>query len=156
MADIIDQCWFSRPEGLPEHICAGGIVVRYHNNSAYIAFVKEKAFSSCFLPKGKVEKGESTEAAAKREIGEETGITELILMEYLGCFERMDYKKTSWKKIHYYLFSSTQKNAVPTDSNHEYELKWFPCGKLPQILWPEQKKLIEENLFKIINGGIKK
>lgn len=152
MADIIDKSWFSRPGNMPEHICAGGIVVRYHDNSAYIAFVKEKTFPSYFLPKGKLEKGESAEAAARREIGEETGIEELVLIEYLGCFERMDYRKTSWKRIHYYLFRTTQENAVPTDSRHEYELKWFSCTKLPRILWPEQKKLIDESLIKIING----
>ena len=152
MSDIIDQSWFIRSGALPEHVCAGGIVVRYHDNSAYIAFVKEKTFSSFFLPKGKVEKGESTEAAARREIEEETGIKELAMIEYLGCFERMDYRKTSWKKIHYYLFSTTQEKAVPTDSKHEYQLKWFPRGKLPRILWPEQKKLILENIFRITDG----
>lgn len=58
---------------------AGGVV---SNKNGEILFIRR--MGKWDLPKGKIEKGESLEQAAVREVEEETGIRELILEEFLN------------------------------------------------------------------------
>lgn len=64
-------------------VSAGGIVYRRRNGALEIAFILDP-YGKWAFPKGHVEKGESTEAAALREAQEEMGITGLKVREYLG------------------------------------------------------------------------
>jgi 8-oxo-dGTP pyrophosphatase MutT (NUDIX family) len=63
-------------------------------------FLRRKVFGNV-LPKGHVEDGESLEQAARREIAEEAGFSELTLIAPLGVKERLDYSKRGWKRTHY-------------------------------------------------------
>lgn len=58
---------------------AGGVV---SNKNGEILFIHR--IGKWDLPKGKIEKGESLEQAALREVEEETGLSELILEEFLN------------------------------------------------------------------------
>lgn len=58
---------------------AGGVVSNKNNEILFIHRI-----GRWDLPKGKIEKGESLEQAALREIEEETGLSELILEEFLN------------------------------------------------------------------------
>ena len=58
---------------------AGGVV---KNQNGEILFIYR--IGKWDLPKGKIEKGESLEQAALREIEEETGLKELVLEEFLN------------------------------------------------------------------------
>ena len=104
--------------------------------------MREGEFADYVLPKGDVVAGEAWEEAARREIGEESGLTDLVLLGELGVRERLDYLKRAWKKTHYYLFSTRQITGTPTDLEHDYRLEWFPLDALPAMFWPEQKELI--------------
>lgn len=146
---MIDASWYKKPAHIKERIAAGGIIVRIDEGQLLIGLIKEAKFPMDYsLPKGGVEKGEAIEQAARREIAEEAGITELEAMCYLGKQERLSFSKRSWAVIHYYLFKTTQKTGRPTDIKN-YSLEWFPLDKLPQIFWPEQKTFIEQNMEKI-------
>ena len=89
----IDETWYKRPPGTPEHLAAGGIVVRRAGEKIEVAGVREGEMSGYFLPKGKVERGESFEVAARREIEEESGLGYLVLLDDLGVRERLDFEK---------------------------------------------------------------
>lgn len=145
----IDRSWYIKPPGIPEHVSCGGVVVRKAGERILVALVTEPDFAEYILPKGHVEKGESLEQAARREIAEEAGISELTLITKLGVTERLDLKKRSWGIMHYFLFSTTQASVRPSDSEHQYIVKWFPIDDLPEMFWPEQRELIEENREKI-------
>ena len=58
---------------------AGGLVKNKNNELLFI-----RRMGKWDLPKGKIEKGESLEQAALREVEEETGLKELILEEFLN------------------------------------------------------------------------
>lgn len=146
---LIDKSWYVKTKGILEHTSAGGVIVRLEDKKINIAFVKEKGLSNYVLPKGRVEKGETLEEAALREIKEEAGLTDLKLIGKLGARERLDFEKDFWKITHYFLFITEQKDGIPTDPNHKYGVFWFPLDKLPPIFWPEQKELIVENRSKI-------
>lgn len=145
---MIDDSWYQRPPNLPESISAGGIVVRLDRDKIWVAAVEEVRKSDAtkyVLPKGHLEAGETIEEAARREIEEEAGLTDLTLLAELGVLERLDFKKRSWKITHYFLYQTQQVEGKPTDLHCDYSLNWFPLDEIPAFFWPEQQKLIESN-----------
>ena len=149
---MIDKSWYERLPNIPGSVSAGGVVVRLEANQIYIALVQAMRRPEYVLPKGHVEPGESIEEAARREIGEEAGLTNLKLLGDLGIRERLSFKKREWKKIHYFLFLTSQIEGKPTDPYVNYVLAWFPLEELPPLFWPEQQELIEFNRSLIVNS----
>jgi len=142
---IIDQSWYQRPAGMPEHVSAGGVVARLEGERIYIAFTTERDLDEYVLPKGHVDEGESLEQAARREIEEETGLADLTLLHELGVKARLNFDKTSWKETHYFLFYTEQTHGTPTDSHNHDALIWLPLDEITNVFWPEQRELIAEN-----------
>ena len=141
----IGGSWYIKPPGIGEHVSCGGVVVRKEGDRIMVALVTEPGFAEYILPKGHLESGESLEQAARREIAEEAGFTELTLVKNLGAAGRMDFGKRSWGTMHYFLFTTSQDSVRPSDPEHQYIVKWFPIDALPYMFWPEQKALIERN-----------
>lgn len=139
----VDESWYKRPPGVPEHLSAGGVVVRIEKKRVYIALVGQRGRSKFVLPKGHVEAGETVEQAARREIEEEAGFTRLRLVALLGVKERLDFSKRHWKSTHYFLFTTKEVEVKPTESR--YRVKWFLLEEMPDLFWPDQTQLIHEN-----------
>lgn len=148
---MIDSTWYQKPEGVEESISAGGVIARRERGRVMVALVREEGVSHYILPKGKAEPGEPLEQAARREIAEEAGLTDLELVGELGVQERWNYNKKAWKKITYYLYRTDQVECSPTDPTHLYRCEWFQVDELPEMFWPDQRQLIEENREKIIS-----
>jgi 8-oxo-dGTP pyrophosphatase MutT (NUDIX family) len=149
---MIDDSWYSYQEQVPISIAAGGVIVRLVQNEVMVALVCEHGFDYYILPKGSIEAGESLEDAARREILEEAGLDNLILLGDLAVQERFNFRKTKWKIIHYFLFTSEQEEGEPQDPNHDYSLEWYPLDHLPAMLWPEQKDLLEDERNYIVSS----
>jgi ADP-ribose pyrophosphatase YjhB (NUDIX family) len=143
---VIDDSWYTRPAGVRASTSCGGIVVRIQDGKAYIALVREGEYSKYILPKGQLEHEEDLETAARREIEEEAGLTDLQRVAYLGALRRLNVNKRRWVTVHYYLFRTNQVIAEPTATNHNYTCDWFPVDELPEFFWPEQRQLILDTL----------
>lgn len=141
----INASFYRRPPGVAIRYGAGGLVARCQGGRVWIALVREGSMSHYFLPKGGIERGETEEQAARREIEEEAGFTELELLADLGVHERLNYQRNRWQVIRYYLFRTSQSVASPTDREHDYRMEWFLISELPQMFWPDQRELIEKN-----------
>ena len=95
--------------------------------------------TSWSLPKGHIEEGEDKIKAAKREIFEESGLTQLELIKELGSYQR--YKidengkedKRESKTIFMFLFKTSQKDLNPKDPENP-EAKWIPRTKVAELL----------------------
>lgn len=109
-----------RPDSEPEDyedidISAGGVVLKKDENKLKIALQtipdKRRDPQWC-LPKGRIEKEDRLLNTAKREVAEEAGILEknLELKQYIGKVQRPSRTYNVWKKIHYFLFFTNQKN----------------------------------------------
>jgi 8-oxo-dGTP pyrophosphatase MutT (NUDIX family) len=146
---VIDETWYIRLDNVPEHISAGGIVVRHTDGKTLIALARERDYREYVLPKGHLEPGEDAETAARREIAEEVGVTDLRLLKPLGVKERLSFDKRSWKRTHYFLYATDQVEATPEDTEHHNTMEWFPVNRLPDMFWPEQRKLVEANAREI-------
>jgi 8-oxo-dGTP pyrophosphatase MutT (NUDIX family) len=63
---------------------AGGIVWRRNTEGAIEILLLQDVKGRWSIPKGHIEEGESPKETAEREIGEETGLTEMRIMNWLG------------------------------------------------------------------------
>jgi ADP-ribose pyrophosphatase YjhB (NUDIX family) len=141
----VDDSYYTRPHGVKERLSAGGVVVRWEKGRILVAITHEPGFGPYILPKGGVKKRETIEQAARREIQEEAGFTELEELAYLGIRERLGYTREYWITTHYYLYRTTEIAPRPTDRYYDYEVDWYELDALPEMLWPDQQQLIEDN-----------
>lgn len=147
---MIDASWYRRPPGVFEHTSAGGVIVRLIGGRVYVALVQEGERPLYALPKGHVEEEEDLVEAARREIAEESGLVALRLLDDLGVRQRLDYRKSSWKKTHYFLFLTDQDEGAESKVADWPTLSWFPIERLPPMFWPEQRELIVSNRDRIV------
>ncbi len=103
---------------------AAGGIVQNSNKDFLLIFRLEK----WDLPKGKLDKDETAEACALREITEETGIQHLTLKKKIGdTYHAYDeYGKHFLKISHwYYITCPADQDPVPQTSEHITEAKWI-------------------------------
>ena len=143
----IDKSWYKKPKKANLRTSAGGVIVRASKKHIWVALAKGIRQPDYILPKGGVEKGETLEQAARREIKEEAGFRELYLLASLGSLERFTYDKRYWVTTHYFLFLTTEKHVQPTEEKRHTKPDWFKLNDLPKnFFWPEQQKLVTENV----------
>ena len=114
---------------------AGGVVL---NSSGQVLVVGQRG-NSWSLPKGHIEAGEDALCTAKREIREESGISELELVKELGTYRRFkmakDLKddKRVRKNITMFLFKTRQNALRPIDPDNP-EARWVDKEKVKGLL----------------------
>lgn len=110
---------------------AGGIVL---GDAGTVAMVFSKNSQSWLLPKGRVEDGETDEEAARREIAEETGLTDLELLDDLGEFTRprasFEEAPAEVKVIRMFLFNAGP-HAELSPTREIEDAAWVPYRELP-------------------------
>ncbi len=113
--------------------------------------------NSWSLPKGHIDEGEDALSAAKREIGEESGINEVTFIKALGSYKR--YKigkdggedKNELKLIHMFLFKTTQIKLAPQDPDNP-EARWVNKEDVSALLThPRDKEFFHNVLFELKN-----
>jgi len=131
---------------------AGGIVI---NKNKQILVVNQQG-TSWSLPKGHIRNNESKLETAEREIYEESGLTDLKLIEELGEYQRYKINnngigedKTILKIIYMFLFSSDKKFLKPIDHKIT-EAKWASKEEAVDLLTHyKEKEFFLKNADKI-------
>jgi len=124
---------------IPIVVAAGGLV-RNKKGKALFIYRNDK----WDLPKGKLDKGESIEKAAVREIEEETGVSGLLVDKYLTTtyhiFKRN--KEYRLKKVYWFAMRTKYKGKlVPQEDEGITKVKWLGAKKI--------KKALENSYFNI-------
>lgn len=102
---------------------AGGIVVNSNDD-----FLIIKRWELWDLPKGKIEKGESPNHAAIREVCEETGLTSVQICDELPYTFHIYQRKEKWylKKTYWYSMKTEDQNVlVPQTDEDITEAVWM-------------------------------
>lgn len=124
---------------------AGGLVYRLINQQIEICMIKD-SYGRWTFPKGHLEPDETSEAAAKREISEETGLplADLILKDFLGeidyyfnsTFESDGASVDEPKKIHkyvsYYLFEVPAAARLTAQPGEVEDIAWVPLAQMDE------------------------
>lgn len=134
---------------MPKEKSAGAVVFRREGNEIYYLLLHYQPGHWDF-PKGHIEAGEREEETVKREIAEETGIKDIVIME--GFREQIKYffrntydkkKNTSWifKVVAFYL-AETATKGVKISFEHK-GFKWLPYKEaMEQLTFKNAKNIL--------------
>lgn len=116
-----------------QQVSAGGVVFRRQGQRTEVALISVGAPARWQLPKGLVGRGEAPEAAAQREVREETGL-EAERLDLIEAIEYWYYGQTRGgrrvrfhKHVYFYLFRATGGDV----SQHDHEVneaRWVEIG----------------------------
>lgn len=138
------------PEGTIE-LSAGGAVVR-DGDVIVVVPVKRDANRRrvLALPKGHLDKGETDEAAATREVSEETGV-QAELIDKLGdveyTYERRGRRRA--KRVAFYLFE--YRSGSLEDHDHEIEVaRWMPLERAAdELTYAGEREMVRRAMSRL-------
>lgn len=147
--------WSDTSTRTPTEFSAGGVVVR-DGDVAVIVPVKRDARGNRVLglPKGHPDGDESPEAAAMREVCEETGLrTDLVdkLGEVRYSYERRGRRVC--KRVVFYLFE--YRSGDLADHDHEIEdARWMPLEEAARFLTYEGEREMVQRALSRLTGDL--
>ena len=108
-----------------QEISAGGVVFRVDEGRPVFLLIRD-SYSNWGFPKGHVERGEAAEAAAVREVAEETGLSGV---ESRGAIETIDWYfrfrgRLIHKVCHFFLMESGNDATVPQRAEGITACRW--------------------------------
>lgn len=131
-------------------ISAGGIVIRGDNINKKILLTIYTHIKGLGFPKGHVEKGETFEQTALREVAEETGLTELRIVKKLGAYSKIATERDGTfveKDIHMYLITS---NNLDFHQIAEEQYDWFDFNEaIKQMAVKEDREFLRKLVDKL-------
>lgn len=124
--------YFKRPKSSIQEIVreptAGGIVFRRGKEGAIEILLIQDAKNRWTIPKGHIEEGETAQQTARREIGEEAGLSNVEMLGWLGKihfrYRRVDRLVLMTTQI-YLVRAKGDTNAIQKEEWMN-GIKWFP------------------------------
>ncbi|MBI5188112.1 MAG: NUDIX hydrolase [Nitrospirae bacterium] len=136
-----------KPVALKTQVSSGGVIFRRHDTEIEVALVAVKDGKVWCLPKGIIDKGESPEKTAVREVAEETGLKGKIVAK-LGDITYWYYIKEEnakcKKTVHFFLIEYESGDTL----EHDWEVdkaSWFPIDEaVKKVRYKGEKVMIEK------------
>jgi len=113
-------------------VAAGGVVT---NKEGKVLFIYRN--DKWDIPKGKLDKGETIEECALREVEEETGVKGLKIENYLRTTYHVFKRKGKYmlKEVHWYAMKTNYKGKLKGQKNEGIEkVKWKGPAKIKKAL----------------------
>lgn len=114
---------------------AGGVVFRIADGQAFFLLIRD-SYQNWGFPKGHVEPGEALEAAALREVGEETGLDGLVVR---GSIDVIDWffrfrGQLIHKFCHFYLIETAETRTSPQRAEGITACRWTPFDEAQSLV----------------------
>ena len=123
---------------------SGGAVISVRNGAAHVAMIATRGKTRWGLPKGAVAQGETSEAAALREVQEETGLEAEIVkpLDTIEYFFRASGVLIH-KKVDFYLMVHRGGELKPQLSEVD-DVEWVELSEaIQRASFASEKKLLE-------------
>lgn len=130
-------------------ISSGGVISVIHENELYLLLLRYENGRLAF-PKGRVDAGETLRQAAKREVQEETGLVEPLVMQKLGevTYRSENPSQNMHEKV-MHVFLMQAENALHT---REENAGWYPLQKAQQEMQlAGEREILIKNADLIMN-----
>jgi len=130
---------------------AGGLVYKKQKTKIEFALILNHDQKWTF-PKGHIEKGEKTEDAAKREVGEEIGV-EILTIDVL--LEKIDYwfvfkNEKIHKFVYFYLMKAPPTTKLNPQLDEVGDAQWFSPEKTMKVIhYKEDVNLLKQAFKKL-------
>jgi 8-oxo-dGTP pyrophosphatase MutT (NUDIX family) len=136
---------------------AGGVAFRKKAGRVEVALISVGESNRWQLPKGLVDKGESTESAALREVREETGIDAVMIeridkVEYWYVSKDQGSPVRYHKFVYFYLLRYSSGDVLDHDQEVN-EARWFDIDDAINKLAFDNEKKIMEKAREMIGGA---
>lgn len=126
---------------IPEH-SAGGVVVRTSGDKTEFLAIMPSHRDRWQLPKGTIDRGESPQETAVREVREEGGVNAEIVAD-LGPIKFVYQRgpRRFAKTVDFYLMRYV--SGDPADHDHEVsEARWFPLGDATILAFETERGVV--------------
>jgi 8-oxo-dGTP diphosphatase len=136
-----------KPASLKRQISSGGVIFRRRGGDFEVALVSVKGGRNWCLPKGLVDRGETPEVTAVREVREESGLSGRII-DRLGDITYWYYiqgeNAKCRKTVHFYLMEYVSGST----SQHDFEVDeadWFTIdAAIGRISFKGDREILEK------------
>jgi len=128
-----------------EIVSAGGVVYKVSQGRVFFVLVGRRRRNYWCLPKGRTEKDETEIEAAKREVFEETGLTDVEVGEKIGTisyeFHLKDSDTVCNKYVHFYLMKANN-DALNVGTEFDRAMWFTPRDALNMVTHKKEKEII--------------
>ena len=134
---------------------AGGVVYRRAAGDHYFLLIRDP-YRNWGLPKGHVERGETPEQTALREVQEETGIDRLEVLGALGTIDWFfrEGPDLIHKYCHFFLMETAVADTEPQLEEGITECRWLPLtDALRTLTYDNAREVLEEAGRRVLHGG---
>ena len=137
-------------------ISAGGVVYRSLGERPEVCLIATQGGKTWQLPKGLIERGEAPEAAALREVAEETGlqgelVQRLDRIEYWYVADYSGERERIHKLVYFFLFRYTGGSTEAHDEEVD-DARWFRLAEARERLSFENERRVLELAAAAIAG----
>ena|SRR3989338_6969283 len=140
------------------HTSSGGVIFKAKEDGVQVILIShhnQKGKLIWCLPKGSVEKGESLQETALREVREETGVVGRIL-EKIGQIQYWFYSKEEetkiFKTVHFFLLEYLQGDEKDHDSEVD-EARWMEISQALGMLTHDSERAIMEKAARYLTAA---
>jgi 8-oxo-dGTP pyrophosphatase MutT (NUDIX family) len=138
-----------------EEISAGGVVVRIDGGRPLFLLIRD-SYRNWGFPKGHLETGETADAAAMREVAEETGLADLRLR---GEIETIDWYfrfrgRLIHKVCHFFLMESESAVTCPQRDEGITACRWESFERASELVSYENARTVLRRAYELVSATL--
>lgn len=135
-------------------VSAGGVVYRLEDGRPLFLLIRD-SYRNWGFPKGHLEKGERAEAAALREVAEETGLGDLAVR---GTLSTIDWHfrfrgKLIHKLCHFFLMETATARTSPQREEGITACKWLPIDEALALISYANAREVLQRAAEMVGGA---
>jgi 8-oxo-dGTP pyrophosphatase MutT (NUDIX family) len=135
-------------------VSAGGVVYRVEQGRPLFLLIRD-SYRNWGFPKGHLEKHELPDAAALREVSEETGLTDLALRGELATIDwHFRFRgKLIHKICHFFLMESDNADTSPQREEGITACKWLPIEEALALISYANAREVLQRAAETVGGA---